>query len=387
MKSASVTLLACVLITLVLGSVHAFSVFLVPFEALLQAPRAQISLIYACALLSLTFMVLIGYRIYPLVNAPLLASLSCLLAATGTLLSGHSSSYPWVFLGYAVIFGGANGLGYGFALQLSAQAMPSRKGFAMGTVTAFYALGAAIAPTVYKFGLSNGGIAYAMNLASLIFVITAAIVYLLLRYSKAYYVGEQTASQATGKHSGFKQLLLWLAYGTACSCGLMVLGHATGIAQSTGATVQIAVIALSLIALSNMAGGLIAGWLADRINVRILLYLLPLASAMTAIALSLTSNILLLVAGLIIIGFSYGAIIAIYPVVVSIIFGANASSKIYGRVFTAWGLAGLVGPWFAGYLFDKSGVYSVSLLTAGVVSLISVLAVYFIGPITRQANN
>ena len=386
MKSASVTLLACVLITLVLGSIHAFSVFLVPFEDLLQAPRAQISLIYSSALVCLTFLVLIGYKIYPLFNAPAVAGLSCLLAAVGTLISGHSSSYFWVFVGYAVVFGGANGLGYGFALQLSAQAMPQRKGIAMGTVTAFYALGAAIAPTVYKLGLSAGGLSSAMNLASMIFIVTAIIVYLLLGYSKAHYKGESTISSEKTEESRLMQFLLWLAYGSGCACGLMVLGHATGIVQSTGASAQLAVISLTFIALSNMAGGLIAGWLADRIKLRILLYLLPFCSAVAAILLSMSANVQILIAGLIIIGFTYGAIIAIYPLAVSILFGAGAASKIYGRVFTAWGLAGLAGPWFAGYLFDESGAYTVSLLTAGLVSLISMLAVYFIGPIVNQSH-
>ena len=387
MNPARLTLLACVLITLVLGSIHAFSVFLVPFEELLQATRAQVSLIYSSALLSLTCAVLIGYKIYPVLSAPMLGCLSCLLAALGTLISGHSSSYLWVFLGYAVIFGGANGIGYGFALQLSAQAMPQNKGIAMGTVTAFYALGAAIAPTVYKLGFGMGGISGAMNLATLIFIITAIVVYLLLKYAQAKYTGEDTTSTKKVNYSTATQILLWLAYGAGCTSGLMVLGHAIGIVQSIGGTVQLAVVSLTFIALSNMSGGLIAGWLADRINIRILLYLLPLFSAITALLLSINTNAKMLIPGLIIIGFCYGAIIAIYPLAVSLLFGASASSKIYGRVFTAWGLAGLVGPWFAGYLFDSSGGYTVSLLLAGMISLISMIAVYFIGPISNQSVN
>jgi len=43
------------------------------------------------------------------------------------------------------------------------------------------------------------------------------------------------------------------------------------------------------------------------------------------------------------IGYCYGAIIAIYPVAVVDVFGTLAAPRIYGQVFTAWGLAGLVG--------------------------------------------
>ena len=52
------------LVTFVLGSVHAFSVFIAPLEALLRLPRAEISLIYSLALVALTVSVLVGYRIY-----------------------------------------------------------------------------------------------------------------------------------------------------------------------------------------------------------------------------------------------------------------------------------------------------------------------------------
>ena len=52
------------LLCLVLGSVHAFSVFLVPLEAAYSASRAQISLIYSFALITLTISVLIGPKFF-----------------------------------------------------------------------------------------------------------------------------------------------------------------------------------------------------------------------------------------------------------------------------------------------------------------------------------
>ena len=54
------------LVTFVLGSVHAFSVFVVSFEALLGLPRSEISLIYSLALVAITLSVLLGYRFYNL---------------------------------------------------------------------------------------------------------------------------------------------------------------------------------------------------------------------------------------------------------------------------------------------------------------------------------
>lgn len=374
MKESSLTLVACSLITLVFGSIHAFSVFIVPLEDLLGTSRSKISLIYSCALVSLTIAVLFGHKIFTLLPSSKLLAVTCLLAASGTFIAGHSSSYEMVFLGYAVIFGGANGVGYGFVLQLSAQAMPDKKGLAMGTVTACYAIGAAVAPALFNYGLSKAGISSAMNLASLIFITTAVISYCILNYTAAEYQGEDSSNRA--KEFPLRpQILLWLAYGCAVAAGLMIIGHATAILHAINGSVQQAILAVSLIALGNMSGGLIAGWLADRINLKILLTLLPMASALIAALLSITTSPQIFLFGLAIMGLCYGAVIAIYPVVVLAMFGTLASSRIYGKVFTAWGLAGLFAPWLAGYLFDLSGNYQLSLRIACLVSLLSVVVV------------
>lgn len=74
---------------------------------------------------------------------------------------------------------------------------------------------------------------------------------------------------------------------------------------------------------------------------------------------------------IVVVGGSYGALIAVYPVAVSDRFGPRASARIYGRVFTAWGLAGLVGPWGAGALFDMFGNYSLATALASAISPVS----------------
>ena len=68
MNKSLLTLPATMLVTFVLGSVHAFSVFIAPLEALLGLPRSEVSLIYSLALVAITTAVLLGYRIYGLLH-------------------------------------------------------------------------------------------------------------------------------------------------------------------------------------------------------------------------------------------------------------------------------------------------------------------------------
>ncbi|MFT5658946.1 MAG: OFA family oxalate/formate antiporter-like MFS transporter [Gammaproteobacteria bacterium] len=372
-RQALLCLLAAITLTTVLGSIHAFSVFLIPLETLLDAGRAQISLIYSGALICLTISVLFGYKIYPVLSPPILALVACLVAAAGIVLAGYSDSLWMVVLGYSVLFGAANGVGYGFALQISAQAMPQRQGFAMGTVTAFYALGATISPSIFSSMLARGGVSLAMTVAGVIFAVAGVVAWALLRRSGISFSAESTTSSGVRPGSHFIQILLWFGYGSGSLAGLMIIGHATGIVVSAGGSHLLAVVGAMVIAFGSMLGGLLAGVLADRLRIITLLTLLPLLSALALVFALFNNEALLLLGALTIVGFSYGAIIAVYPVAVINIFGSAASSRIYGRVFTSWGFVGLLGPWLAGYFYDSSGNYTLAISVALASSMLSIL--------------
>jgi OFA family oxalate/formate antiporter-like MFS transporter len=133
-----------------------------------------------------------------------------------------------------------------------------------------------------------------------------------------------------------------------------------------------------------MLGGLAAGVLSDRIRISTLLIMQPLMSVLVLMVSVASSNAFLLIISLVLVGFSYGSIIAVYPVAVIKIFGEVSSSLIYGRIFTAWGLAGLAGPWLAGWLYDVTGNYTLALLVAAASSTMSVMSAYLIAKQMRD---
>ena len=383
-SSPLLTLLAGITVTTVLGSIHAFSVFLQPLEKQFQTGRAEISLIYSGALIFLTISVLLGHRIYPMLSAPLLALITCAVAAIGIIIAGQSQTLWVMVLGYSVIFGSANGVGYGFMLQISAQAMPKSRGLAMGTVTAFYAFGATIAPYIFNYGLTHGGVAVAMTTSGFIFLIAGLIAWALLHRSGVRFKQEIKGQSSTTSTNFSIQFLLWLGYGSGALAGLMVIGHATEIVAAAGGSAVLAIGGAMVIALGNMLGGLAAGVLSDRIRISTLLIMQPLMSVLVLMVSVASSNAFLLLISLVLVGFSYGSIIAVYPVAVIKIFGEVSSSLIYGRIFTAWGLAGLAGPWLAGWLYDVTGNYTLALLVAAASSTMSVMSAYLIAKQMRD---
>lgn len=362
------------LLCLVLGSVHAFSVFLVPLETAFSASRAKVSLIYSFALITLTISVLVGPRYFHRLPAGSILLASGLFAASGTLITAFASGFIAAVFGYSVLFGAANGVGYGFGLQLAAKANAGREGMAMGIVTACYATGAMIAPAGFQWALSHGGFQTAMT-GLTIALIGASVFGSLIIHGTGARLEPPAQQTARDTIRPGEVALLWTGFGAAVFSGLMVIGHAAEIARSD----QIANLiwtAPALIAGFNLAGSLSGGYLADAMAPRFLLTGIAISLSGVLAVLAVSTPGLPVLAGLACVGFCYGAIISIYPAVIAKRYGMTDSARIYGRVFTAWGTAGLAGPWLAGALFDATGGYMIALASAAGLSLVSALSVH-----------
>ena len=377
MNKSYLTLIASMLVTFVLGSVHAFSVFIVALETLLQLPRSEISLIYSFALVSITFSVLLGYRIYSVVPAWLLVGITCLVAASGLMVAANAENWWTLFLGYSLLFGISNGVGYGFTLQLVAREMPSIKGFAMGAVTAAYAVGSIVFAKIFASRISSSSITSAFTALALALLVCALVVGLLMYFSKAKYRSADSAKKKLSQSPQIRKVLLfWLAYMFSVFAGLMAIGHAAGIALSKGASDQLSVWSAMMIGVGSAGGGFLVGWLVDRWPIRRFLIGLPLISAISLLLLSMVELPFLVITLLFLVGFAYGSIIAIYPVAISNYF-LEQGPKVYGRVFTAWGFAGLVAPWTAGLIYDSQSSYQLALIVASLTALLSAITVKF----------
>jgi OFA family oxalate/formate antiporter-like MFS transporter len=378
-------LLAAMLVTFVTGSIHAFSVFLSPFEDSLHLPRAKISLIYSFALIFLTVSVLFGYRVYDLVKPGYMIFLACLGAATGLIVTAYSSNWWGLFVGYSLLFGTTNGLGYGYVLQLAGRAIPGSKGFAMAAVTAAYAVGSVVFSLLLAYRVENYSLASAFVTMAIVIVTGGAISAVVMHACRVQYAlsgdmpmakNRSSVSSTSGENPPL--ILLWLAYGCSVFAGLMAIGHAAGIVQTLGGIYSRAIWGAVFIGIGSSLGGFLVGSVISSRNMNACLIGLPLTSALFLGALVYVSQpdiAIIVLAG---IGFTYGALIAVYPYAISVYFGDELGPKVYGRIFTAWGFAGLAGPWSAGKLFDYTGNYSSALTVASVIAIVSSVVIFYI---------
>ncbi|MED5393778.1 MAG: MFS transporter, partial [Actinomycetota bacterium] len=332
-------LVGCILLSGALGTVHAWSIFLEPLESRLDAGRGTISAAYSVALVAITVTVLLGHRLFSRLPAWAIAGLTATGSAAGLLITAAATSWSVLLLGYGMVFGLANGLGYAFALQRSAEANPGSAGKALGLTTAAYALGAALAAILLDGPIRDHGPAYGLRLL--------ALVVGLAGLAAVFLVGSGRSASVSDQKSGLTDWRvvrgLWTSYGLAVLAGLMVMGHAAAIVDEAGGPGGITV---SMAGFASAAGGV---WMSRmRLNARQrLLVALPAASAGALMVGGLApqgGNGAVAVTMVVIVALIYGAIIALYPAVVYDRFGVAGYPSAYGKLFTGWGAAGLVGP-------------------------------------------
>jgi len=357
-----------------MGSLHAFSTLIENIELQIDVSRMASSLVYSTALICVTVAVFFGHILYRQLSPLLIIFLIASLPLIGILISNTGSWIGWI-IGYGIFFGFASGLGYGFSLHAVSSVVSSQKlGLALGSVTASYAFGAVVFSIIYPllFNQFTFKIGYIFGVAILSIVVVIAL--FLFRNSKINIIAKTNSSiNDQGNNPIFFRL--WLGYFLGVFAGLMTIGHAVPMIKATGGSITIAITGITLMSFGSGVAGVYAGWLSDRFGCKRPLVVILIINSIALFSLTIFININLTLILMILVASLYGAVIAIYPTLVNNIFGPDKSAWAYGRIFTAWGFAGLASPFLAGWLFDQSKQYNSSLLVAFILSILSAIII------------
>lgn len=190
----------------------------------------------------------------------------------------------------------------------------------------------------------------------------------------------QASGQATRQTEVFEALrsrLFWtlvvvMLFGTAATNAATV--HLIALLTDRGVPATFAAITTSTMGAASLVGRLTTGWLLDRFAApRVSALLLTIAAAgasMLAIAPSLGLGLLAAAC----IGFGSGGEVDVTPYLLSRYFGLRSLSTLYGLSWTAWGVAGAIGPALMGRTFDSTGSYAIALaILAGITMAAALL--------------
>ncbi len=369
-----------------LGALYTFSVFIAPLEASLSAPRADISAIFAMAVATFTVGMFAAPYVYRFAAIQVHLLACSALSVSGLVLSANAGALWQLILGYGVFFGLGGGYAYSITLQLITLALPHRRGLATGLGVGSFAVGSILltilfARTVVSFGPSATFAGMAAMMAGV-----ALLSALLAKTSGLVLPDARTFSPPVDGGS-FRRVfpLLWFGFFFGAFAGVMSIGHAAGIVANHGGGAALAVIGTVVINIGNAGGRIVAGTLADLIPPPRVAGLAHFAAILGFLLILLFPGPSVAVVALGLEGLAYGLASGGYPAAIGIYFGIERYGRYLGFLITAWGAAGLIGPWLAGWLYDLSGAYVLSATIGLGMAVVGLIVSFRIPPPLRTA--
>lgn len=166
--------------------------------------------------------------------------------------------------------------------------------------------------------------------------------------------------------------MLWTMFVSGAIAGLLVIGILKPYGLHSGLSPAAAANAVGILALFNGAGRIIWGMASDRMgrkNAMILMFLLQGMMMFMLIEMGSTELTLSIAAAWV--GFNFGGNLALFPATTADFFGTRNVGMNYALLFTAYGVAGIMGPILAGSVFDMTGSYLWAFIPSGVACFIA----------------
>ena len=355
---------AATALNLPFGTIYAFRVFLKPMESQLGISRAQMSLVFALAAITLTVAMLLTPRLYRRFS-PVMLILACgAVAAVGVLLAAYAGNYAELLIGYGVLFGLGGGVGFILVQQGVNQSVVKHSGLANGYVVSLYPLGAMIGAPLFGWSIAAFGLRETLIGLAATVAVSSALAARLIHHADIRMLDPAKGPMADRETQWALFMRLFVVFLLAASAGLMVMSQAVGIIAAYGGQAVLALGATTFITGAIAAARIAGGWLVDRLSLPQVASGAHLLSLLGAVALTLWPGPWVAVPALAMIGTGYGLISGATAGGIAQYWQKNEFGRVASRTYIAWCLAAISLPVVAGWLFDRTQGYQTAVLIA-----------------------
>ena len=325
----------------------------------------------------------------------------------GLILAGYANtigSLMLLYLSYGILVGLGGGLGYICPLTTLIRWFPDKRGMITGLAVMGYGLGAFVMGNIgpaliLKVGLS--GTFYLWGIISLVIVLGMM---LLLSNPPENWLpnAESLDSNVSATLSNpftFSEAIrtrqfwiLWLIIFIPISAGLGLISQispmaqdlmAKGIEGAIPADKMKAIILFSgtivaFAGISNGIGRIFWAWISDIMGRKTILATMFIIQTLGYVLLAKTGQVWIFTVIVCCLIACYGGIMSCLPAMAADQFGAKHIGKIYGVLFTANALSGIVGPFINAYIKDVTNSFGIALyLEAGMLVVGLLLVITF----------
>lgn len=375
------------LMNLALGTLYGWSVFVAPLESRFGWKRAETSMVFTIAVIVFALSFVAAGRIQDRFG-PLGCSLAGgILVSLGFYLCSYTTSLNYLYLCFGVIGGLGNGFGYATPIPVMAKWFPDKRGLAVGLAVGGYGAGSAIFGPLAQLKLIPAyGLPATFQILGAIFLVMTLAGALLLRNPPPGYRPDGWSPAATqgGAARDFTPgemlrtptfYLMWVAYALGCSAGLMVISQLVPFAKSVGITAAaLSTMTLVVGAFGNASGRILSGWMSDRLGrINVLRTMIGICIIAMPALYAAGSQVALLYAAVFVVYWCYGTQLSVNGAAASDFWGTKNAGINYGILFTAWGVAGIIGPRIGGVLYDRYHDYQAAFFTAAGLAAVALL--------------
>jgi MFS family permease len=349
--------------------VFTFGVFLRPVSEEFGWTRGEISLAFSVAALTVSFVSPLIGRLTDRYGArPIVVVCASIYAAAYASLSWLMGSLAQLYATYFVIGlvgNGATQLPYS---QTITEWFDRRRGIALSLMMTGVGLGILVMPPLAQHLIDGYGWRNAyLALGALMFAAAVPLPALLLRRGG---LAAQSSSKAVpGEGMKVREAVRTRVFWIILACFFLqsaalngCVAHLAPMLTDGGLTTAQAAVAASLLGGCTMAGRLATGWMLDRFFApRVAAAFFGMATAGVLVLLLPTTQTTALAASALL-GFSMGAEADAMPYLVSRYFGLRSFTELFGYTFSAYAVAGALGPGLMGLGFDRFGDYRATII-------------------------
>lgn len=371
---------------LALGSLYAWSVFVLPLEKEFGWTRADTSWVFTIAVVSFAASFILAGRIQDHRGPRICAAIGGTLVGLGFVLSSWTTSLWYLYVIFGVVVGIGNGFGYATPMPVASKWFPDKRGLVVGLMVGGYGGGSAIFGPVATSLIDAVGWRATFQILGILFFAMGMIGTWLLKnpppgYQPPGWKPAQSgagAQRSTREYSTAEMLrtptfyALWVAYCLGATAGLMTISQLVPFAREAGLGAAAATLAITIGAAGNAGGRILSGWLSDALGRLTTLRVMVMLSALAMPALfTWREQVVLFYLLVTAVYWCYGTQLSVFASTTGDFYGTRNLGMNYGLLFTAWGVAGIIGPMIAAQVFDTFGDYRYAFYAAGALAMVA----------------